>query len=82
MKIKAIYDNGGETFDRYTVVYNALATGKPGVYEAVGMSEDPFHPQGFGQHCSAMLGKHLGKRITFKQLPKDCQKLVTQDLEA
>jgi hypothetical protein len=80
MKILEIRDNGGETFDRYTVVYDQIGDSQ-GNYEAVGMSEHPFHPQGFGQHCTAMTGKHLGKRIKFSDLPKDCQKLVNRDLK-
>jgi hypothetical protein len=45
------YDNGGETFDRFTVVFSGRyrhLTG--GEFWHVGMSEHPFHPQGFGQH--------------------------------
>lgn len=78
-----IYDNGGKTFDRFTAVYmNQPAHWQHDkVFQAVGMSENPFHPQGFGMHCTAMPGRHLGKRITLEQLPPDCQKLVKQDLE-
>lgn len=62
----------------------------------VAMSTYPFHPQGFGQHGEAptfidarcnswgpvSVGKknHLGTRILFKDLPKDCKKLVLSDL--
>ena len=74
-----IYDNGGKTVDRYTVVYMNIQEG-PGLYGCRGMSEHPFHPQGFGMYGSAMPGRHLGKRIAFEQLPQDCQKLVEQDL--
>jgi hypothetical protein len=86
MKIHSIYDNGGTTADRYTVYYGgrgSLYIDHRGdrVRECVGMSEHPFHPQGFGQHSSGQPGKHNGKRITFDQLPPDCQKLVRQDLE-
>lgn len=80
MKKVKIYDNGGKTIDRYTAVYTHLIE-KPRLYSARGMSENPFHPQGFGCWTSAMLGRHLGKRIEFKNLPKDCQTLVLQDLE-
>jgi hypothetical protein len=73
------YDNGGKTFDRYTVVYMDDPEGR-GLFSCVGMSEDPFHPQGFGQHSAALPGRHLGKRIAFAQLPADCQKLVRRDL--
>lgn len=82
------YDRESDkTTDRYTVIYmNDKYVKSPlmgprayTVYGAVGMSAYPFHPQGFGQHCTAMPGKHLGKRIKFADLPADCQKLVQQD---
>lgn len=78
MKNIRIYDNGGKTFDRFTVVYLNEPEGL-GLYGARGMSENPFHPQGFGQYCTAAPGRHLGKRIKFDQLPIDCQRLVAQD---
>jgi len=92
------YDNGGETWDRYTVVYTGnyrRSTGGSCWY--VGMSSNPFHPQGFGQHgenqgsidtnkwgyAPAMGRKnHLGKRIPFDQLPEQCKKLVIQDYKS
>lgn len=80
MRILEIRDNGGKTFDQYTVIYD-LKENRPGCYWSVGMSANPFHPQGFGQHGTAMPGKHLGKKITFKKLPKDCQRLVKSDIQ-
>jgi len=79
-----VFDNGGKTFDRYTVVYtHAQSFGLRGYTAGVGMSENPFHPQGFGQHFeykkSEYDGKSGGKRITFKELPENCQKLVLDD---
>jgi hypothetical protein len=65
--------------DRYTVAY--LDTEVNGTCFGVGMSEHPYHPQGFGQHTDMKLGRHLGKRIAFKSLPPDCQKLVESDME-
>ena len=76
-----VYDNGGKTCDRYTVVYMAEREHSANTFSAVGMSETPFHPQGFGQHCTAMPGKHLGKRIMFSSLPDACQRLVNRNLE-
>jgi len=68
------------TSDRYTVVFtgNYLSrTGRRHWY--LGMSGAPFHPQGIGQHGenidqidSPSYG-HLGKRINFQDLPRDCQ---------
>jgi hypothetical protein len=80
MKTIRIYDNGGKTFDRYTAVYMGWPEGC-GLYAARGMSEHPFHPQGFGQFCAAMPGRHLGKRIAFAELPTDCQRLIQSDLD-
>lgn len=84
--IKAIYDNGGKTFDRYTVYYSSYSfwandpQEKTRFYDCVGMSDRPFHPQGYGQHSYGQIGRHNGKRIAFEDLPIDCQELVKQDL--
>lgn len=80
MNIK-VYDNGGKSIDRYTVVFLDQPELKKGIYAALAMNAHPFDPQGFGQHTTAMVGRHLGKKITFEELPPDCQKLVRQDLE-
>lgn len=87
------YD-GPSTFDRYTVLFTGRYAGRPtGRVAYVGMSADPFHPQGFGQH-GEMHGAgdapngwppkiggscHLGTRINFADLPEDCQRLVLSD---
>ncbi len=88
------YDDG-ESTDRYTVVFTGRYTHKTGrQHVGLGMSAHPFDPQGVGLHfehpyqVDAMDGKwppaigrkcHLGKRITFDDLPKDCQALVMRD---
>lgn len=81
-----IYDNGGASFDRYTVVYTGNYRRTPRCqHQYVGMSENPFHPQGFGQHGESddvidyPSYKHLGKKIKWEDLPPNCQKLVIQD---
>lgn len=76
----ACYDNGGETADRYTVVYLSQPERQPGTFACVGLNAAPFHPQGFGQHSTAMPGPHLGAPIAFAELPEDYQRLVHQDL--
>lgn len=74
-----IYDNGGATADRYTVVYfQDHQEGR--LYGSRGMSENPTHPQGIGAYTSAQDGTHLGKKIKFSKLPKPCQDLVLRDL--
>lgn len=87
------YDNGGASFDRYTVCFTGRYRGK-GWFQYLAMSANPFHPQGFGQHgehssqidtnaagFAPAIGRknHLGKRIPFSELPHDCQKLVLRD---
>ena len=76
------YDSGGKTADRFTVVFMDQPGRSPHMFAAVGMNGSPFHPQGFGKHCAAMVGRHLGKRVPFASLPDDCRKLVTLDLES
>jgi hypothetical protein len=79
-QVVAIYDNGGKTWDRYTVVYSEPYDNRcPRMLECLGMSGNPFHPQGFGQHASAIRGPHLGRLIHWKDLPADCQRAVLQD---
>ncbi len=76
------YDNGGKTVDRYTVVYMDFPERQRGFFLSLGMSEDPGHPQGFGQHTVAMLGAHLGRRVPFRMLPGRCRRVVLADLGA
>lgn len=73
------YDNGGQTADRYTVAYLDAPTNPAFDCPCVGMSAEPFHPQGIAQHGDCQLGKHLGNRIAFVSLPADCRKVVEQD---
>lgn len=75
-----IYDNGGRSIDRYTVVFLDDPQDRPKLFGALAMNAYPFHPQGFGQYCTAMTGRHLGRRIDLKELPADCQRLVNQYL--
>lgn len=45
-----IYDNGGETFDRFTVVYSGRyrARGDDFFYRGMSLRPGPTHPQGYG----------------------------------
>lgn len=70
-----------QPMDRYSIVIdrdldNVLAS-----------SEFPFHPQGFGQHCSGSWGwvqqeLNSKRRIVFADLPEQVQKFVMQDVNA
>lgn len=75
-----IYDNGGETFDRYTVVF---ADGS-----VLGIGDTGNVPNGFCMHVgsihegSVTEGPHLGKRIFLEEMTKPAQKAVIAELQA
>lgn len=77
-----LYDNGGKTCDRFTIIpprWAGQAWREHGrQWQAIGSSERPFHPQGFGMHCSATPGPHLGRRIKWADLPADVQRFARQ----
>lgn len=75
MKVIAIYDNGGKTPDRYTIVTDQ----KNGKWqEMLGLSANPTDHNGFSQWGSGQFdpkgaNAHLGKRIKFEELGKRIQ---------
>lgn len=89
------YDNGGETADRYTVLFTGRYPGR--VRFGVGMSALPFHPQGICQHfefyghnapdrvgsswAGPSIGRNcaIGKRIDYADLPVQCKQAVVSD---
>lgn len=90
--VVAVYDNGGKSADRYTVLYGAplwtpdyaeawhrTPRGDPRLLPARAMSNAPFSPQGVGLFVDALRGPHLGKKIPYSDLPDDCKRLVEQD---
>jgi hypothetical protein len=73
-----LLDNGGETFDRYTL-YDTKSSDR--VIHYLGFSENPYHPQGFGQHgfvnayeFNIKKLKHVGKPIELEDLPPSAKK--------
>ena len=82
----SIYDNGGETCDRYTVfpLADSFKDYRQGysVRECLGLSESPTDPQGFSQCCSGRRGPHLGKLIKFADLPENIQRHIVARVEA
>jgi len=65
-----IYDNGGKSTDRYTIIDGS---------EAYGMSENPGSPQGFNQYIGEPGKLHvpaLGKKISFLKLPAEVKKAI------
>lgn len=76
MKNLAIFDNGGKTFDRFTIINK-----KDG--EIIGASEMPFNPLGFGQYCGNVAWDYFTRtvRANFmrrieKEDPKHYQRIV------
>jgi hypothetical protein len=83
-----IFDNGGKTADRFTILpprwagrdyhySNAVSSPR---WVALCANAEPFHPQGFGQHSGADAGPHLGRRIGWADLPPDVQRFARQSL--
>lgn len=92
MKVVAIYDNGGKTIDRYTVI-----TDEPedmanlnDMFMELGMSDDPTYPTGFSQWGGVTRSADrynydneqwrtrcdLGRLIRFESLPEHLQKHI------
>ena len=75
-----IYDNGGETIDRYTAVLKSAKRCKiNGFYDMIAFSDNP--KREFYQHCMGEKGSHLGKRIPFSKLNETCQQYLRNELE-
>jgi hypothetical protein len=72
LNIIAIYDNGGKSIDRYTIVLND-SNNFESLYNSLGLSNDPDSPLGFSQFNTCENGPHLGKKIAFSDLPKNVQ---------
>ena len=79
MKNITIYDNGGKTFDRITIIFNdRKRVTKDGVlYECIAASETG---NGFYQHSEGMKGRHLGKKIDFSKLSLPLQNKLLIEL--
>jgi hypothetical protein len=88
--VLAIYDNGGKTWDRYTVFYKPTAPLKDrGEYIGYrGMSEDPYSPSGFGIYgelkaweVAAYRSRVYHHSAKWSDLPEQVKKSVRQDCE-
>lgn len=75
MKIKAVYDNHGESLDRYSVVTDMPWNGddQSGGYYCLCLSGDPDSPRGVSSWSCANLGPHLGQKISLEELPQNVQ---------
>lgn len=77
----SVYDNGGKSADRYTVVHHDKSDDTKHFY---GMSEKPHDPQGFNQYLGShhegyQEGSHLGKKL--KEVPKHLHKAIKERIQ-
>ena len=79
-----IFDAGEGFADRYTIAFKGYRVDGYGmVYPYLASGNDPFHPQGFGQHGESrefLTGKHLGKRIEFESLPDQVKRFILENI--
>lgn len=87
-----VFDNGGETADRYTVCLERLSARDQAAMVGVGswttenlkrawhalaLSKHPGHPQGVSQCALCVLpNERIGKEIAFEDLPENVQEHV------
>ena len=79
MKNITIYDNGGKSYDRITIIFNdrKIATKDGVLYECIASSETG---SGLYLHSEAIKGKHLGKKIDFSKLSLPLQNKLLIEL--
>lgn len=79
----SVLDNGGETYDRYTITIDEPDLG----WQMYGANENPFHPMGFGQFVGdggfpdTDENPEIGLPIDFESLPEATQRYINQLLE-
>ncbi len=78
--VVAVYDNDGESLDRYTLVLDEPDAWTPGCYAGLGLSYNPGDLQGFSQFGVVKPGGHLGRLIKFNKLPLNVQKHAIERL--
>ncbi len=80
MKLKAIYDNKGETIDRYTIVTteSRLSNGMK-LYTCIGSCTTGI---AFFTWSECQIGKHLGKKVQLESLDKGLQNKTIEALKS
>lgn len=77
LKVIAVYDNGGKSLDRYTIVSNDRVAKHPFTkkytYSALSASETG---GGVFMWVQCERGKHLGKKINLSELDNDLQEKI------
>lgn len=84
----SVYDNGGATADRYTVIPEGKGwhpvQNRQGRWQycALALNDTPTNPAfGFSQFCEAVKGRHLGRKVKFADLPSNVQAHARQRIE-
>ena len=93
-EVYEIRDSGpNRGIDRYTVIYGGprfwneayaayyARSGTPTMRQARTMSDDPCSANGVGLFVDCLAGRHLGKLISWAELPESCKALVRSDVE-
>lgn len=75
-RIKSIWDNVGESLDRYTILLKGEKDFNQ--YVALYCSDNPTNPQGVSGWCETDEGSHLGIQIKWSDLPLEVQKYVKE----
>lgn len=73
LKMIAVFDNGGASIDRYTIVTNDKECG---YYRCLCVSDNPDWPQGVSQWGLCAIDHSDGGQIDFADLPENVQKHV------
>ena len=74
MSIVEVYDNGGQTLDRYTFCF------KDG--SCLALSDDCDHPEGVSELCPCFVSTEcLGEEISFSELPLNVQRHVRKKFD-
>jgi len=81
--IKSIWDNGGETLDRITVVLNTsyhkdYRNPNTLYHEMLGLSTNGLR---YSEFTEGVEGKHLGSRVSWESLPETLQNHIINRLE-
>lgn len=78
-----IYDNGGKTLDRYTII--DLRTGKHDIFNANKLTYEAISASATGagvyMHTHVIRGKHLGKKIPFLFLDGQLQSMIINEFK-
>jgi hypothetical protein len=77
--VTGIWDNGGKTMDRYTVAVepDRDALWSPYV-PTLALSLDATSPQGLSQWAEGLPGPHLGREISWRELPEHIRAHVVE----